>query len=297
VHEQEAALLEGEREHFGFRDGFAQPDIRDPVAGPNPRRGGGTARRLGRWRQIEPGEFVLGYHDEDGGFPDEPEEPLGRNGSYMVVRKLHQDVALFARALREATRGDADRERALAAKVVGRWPDGTPLARSPDRPMPDIFKRPDQINDFRYHHDPRGLDCPLGAHIRRANPRDAFGWQGRLTKRQRIIRRGMPYGPRLADTRHDDGRERGLMFICYQASISRQFEVVQSLWCNDGEPFGLGVDRDFLLGADPPEGKMTVPGHPPVFLHPLRSFVTTRGGDYFFVPGLRALRALAAGVD
>ena len=76
--------------------------------------------------------------------------------------------------------------------------------------------------------------------MRRTNPRDALGWEGRLTARHRILRRGMPYGPPLPDGADDDGEERGLLFVCLQASIARQFEIVQTQWCNDGNAFGLG---------------------------------------------------------
>ena len=114
-----------------------------------------------------------------------------------------------------------------------------------------------------------------------------------MTKRHRIVRRGMPYGPPPEDPAVDDGEERGLMFVCFQASIARQFEVVQGRWLNDGDAFGLGDDRDFLVGLGSPGGKMTVPGDPPLVLRPQPDFVTTRGGDYFFVPSLTALGWLA----
>ena len=145
---------------------------------------------------------------------------------------------------------------------------------------------------------PGGLRCPVGAHIRRANPRDADGFfDGRLTNRHRIIRRGRPYGPELPDgALEDDGVDRGLVFVCFNASIWRQFETIQALWIDDGDPFGLGADKDFLIGE--PEGdagKMTIPGHPPFFLKPQPRFVTVRGGEYLFRPSMNALRWLAAG--
>ena len=108
-----------------------------------------------------------------------------------------------------------------------------------------------------------------------------------------MIRRGMPYGPRLPDrARGDDGQPRGLIFVCLNASIARQFELVQAHWLLDGDAFGLGADRDLLLAPADPAGKMTVPGRPPRFLGPQRQLVTTRGGEYLFVPGIAALRAL-----
>jgi hypothetical protein len=138
----------------------------------------------------------------------------------------------------------------------------------------------------------------VGAHIRRSNPRDALGFEGRLSFRHRIIRRGMPYGPPLPDgALEDDGAERGLVFVCFNASISRQFEGVQVQWLNDGNIFGLGHDKDYLLGDARTTAKMTVQGAPPYFLAPQPSFVTTRGGEYLFVPGRAALRAIAAGIS
>jgi Dyp-type peroxidase family len=293
VWDQHAAALPGGREHFGFADGFAQPAIRDPIAGPS--RGHGTVHPNGRWRDVEPGEFVLGQPNEDGDPAPAPGGPLGRNGTYMVLRKLHQDVALFNAYLRDAAGGDPALEELLAAKVVGRWRDGTPLALSPDRPDPAIAGDRDRINDFRYAGDEAGLRCPLGAHVRRTNPRDAFVGDGRLTARHRIVRRGMPYGPPPADRYAGDGVDRGLIFVCFQASLERQFETIQRLWVMDGDAFCVGDDRDLLLAEEDPEGKMTIPGDPPRFLSPYRSFVTTRGGEYLFVPGRSALRLLAQG--
>jgi Dyp-type peroxidase family len=286
AHTVEAATLAEEREHFGFRDGFSQPAIRDAVAGPTV--GEGTPLHLWRWRDVAPGEFVLGYEDEDGAPPAAPDAPFDRNASFMVVRKLRQHVDRFTAFLRQHAGPDEERQRWLAAKMLGRWQNGTPLTNWPDRPGPD---EPDvrELNGFRFGDDRAGLRCPVGAHVRRANPRDALGWQGRLTKRHRIVRRGMPYGPPPADPAVDDRTERGLMFVCFQSSIARQFEVVQGRWLNDGDAFGLRGDRDFVVGTGSADGKMTVPGDPPLLLHPQPDFVTTRGGDYFFVPSLTAL--------
>ncbi len=186
--------------------------------------------------------------------------------------------------------------RSLAAKVVGRWPNGTPLVLSPDAPIADFDAKTATANAFRYAgEDPDGRRCPLGAHIRRTNPRDALGFDGLLSFRHRIIRRGMPYGPPLAaEAAEDDHVDRGLIFVCFNASISRQFEGIQAQWINDGNVFGLGHDSDFLMGDPNGTGKMTVEGDPPFFLGPQGPFVTTRGGAYLFVPGMAALAALAA---
>jgi Dyp-type peroxidase family len=316
VHEQHAQLLRdapagaatAAREHFGFADGFAQPAIEGVSEGK--RAGGGLPLKDGGWQALAVGEFVLGYPDEDTRvdpqrrLPNAPADPLGRSGTYMIYRKLRQDVALFRRTLREAAaRYEHGDEEMLAAKVVGRWRNGTPLVSSPHHPDPDFKATARESNDFRYlDHDLDGRRCPLGAHIRRSNPRDALGWPGLdgaglLSFRHRIIRRGTPYGPALpVDATEDDGADRGLVFVCFNASISRQFESVQLQWLNDGNGFHIGHDSDFLLGDPLGTDKMTVQGDPPFFLSPQRPFVSTRGGEYLFMPGIAALRALAAGV-
>ena len=302
--EQRAHLLQGAREHFGYADGFAQPAIMgssDAKA-----RGGGVPEPGGRWRSLAPGEFVLGYPDEDTlvdkerRLPAAPAAPLGPNGTYMVWRKLHQDVALWRRVMREAGQRYHDGDEVkLAAKVVGRWPDGTPLSTHPDGPDPAFDPAAPGANDFRYDDDLLGMKCPLGAHIRRSNPRDALGFAGNQSLRHRMIRRGMPYGEPLPEgVLSDDGAQRGLCFVSFQASIARQFEGVQVPWLNDGNIFGVGHDTDYLLGDASGEarGKMTIQGPVPFLLAPQEAFVTTRGGAYLFVPGLRALRALADGL-
>jgi hypothetical protein len=185
----------------------------------------------------------------------------------------------------------------LAAKLVGRWQDGTPLVSSPHGPDPAIAGDPGRVNDFRYSDDPEGLACPVGAHVRRANPRDHDGFfGGKLSDRHRIIRRGRAYGPPLPeDALEDDGVDRGLVFKCYQADIERQFEVIQSRWIDDGDPFGVGDDRDPIIGCHQNGGgRMVIQGTPPVVLGRLPTFTTVRGGEYLVRPGLRALRWLAA---
>lgn len=292
-------------------------------------------RRRNRWSLVSPGEFVLGYRGEDTTRPPAPAAPLGRNGSYMVVRKLEQHVDRFRDYLRRQAERDLPflrgvgppelrltaaelslRQRVVAAKIVGRWFDGRSLVRhrEPDDPDPK-HRHPRRINRFTYEdEDQHGHGCPLGAHVRRANPRDDLGWGGELTKRHRIIRRGMPYGEPAFDA-YEHGREdyapgglfatdfreagpegRGLMFICHQASISRQFELIQQRWLNDGDAFWLGGEKDFLTVSDSDaDGKMTIQGkEEPSFLTPQEPFVTLKGGEYFFAPGLSALRALAS---
>ena len=292
--EQPGGLLDGSREHFGFTDGFSQPAIagfaREAVPGqgvPYRRRPFGRLR----WRPLAAGEFVLGVPDEDGDPPPAPPAPFDRETTFMVIRKLRQDVAAFrAQAAREAARLGMD-EETFKARLVGRWPDGSPLALRPDGPDPRLGNDPEAANDFAYGDDPDGLRCPRGAHVRRANPRDGLGWEGRLTARHRILRRGMPYGPPLGEGEHDD-EDRGLIFVSVQASIARQFEIVQQQWCNDGNAFGLGHEPDPIAGPEQTAARALVATSPPRITEPLHSYVACRGGEYLVVPSLRALRAL-----
>jgi Dyp-type peroxidase family len=295
VHRQDTATLPFGREHFGFSDGFAQPSVFGGFL-PN-RPGEGVPQRFARWRLLRPGEIVLGYEDEDGVLPPAPPRPLHRNATFMVVRKLHQDVAMWRTWLRDAAeRYAGGDEEWLAAKIVGRWTDGTPTALVPDRPKRRTITSLHEINAFRYGRDPEGLRCPVAAHIRRTNPRDGMAGGPARTRRHRMIRRGMPYGPPLfGDT--DDGVDRGLWFVCFNASIARQFEVVQGVWANDGNVFGLGPgNRDFLIGGDTTGQPFVLPGSPPVRIPgPERPFVTVRGGEYLYVPSIRGLRAIGEG--
>jgi Dyp-type peroxidase family len=296
VHEQRVEAIEGGLDHFGFSDGIAQPAI--DGGGVQGRPGDGQPAGRGRWRDVAPGEFLLGHVDEDGALPEAPAAPFDRNGTFMVYRKLAMDVAAFRRFIAEQGERYPGGPDALAAKIVGRWPDGTPLSLAPERPDPELVSDPARINDFTYGDDPQGLKCPLGAHIRRANPRDAEGFYGgKLSDRHRIVRRGRTYGPRLPEgVTEDDGVERGLVFVCFQSDIWRQFETIQALWVDDGDPFGLGADKDFLIGEPSGNGagKMTIQGDPPFILRPQPRFVTTRGGEYLFRPSISALRWLAS---
>jgi Dyp-type peroxidase family len=295
AHVQEAGLLGEQREHFGFTDGFSQPAI-EGVAREEIRGQGIPYRRRPlapvRWRAVKPGEFVLGYVDEDRGLAPAPPAPFHRNATFMVWRKLRQDVAGFRAQIAEQARRLGLGEELVAAKLVGRWRDGSPLVLRPDAPDRELGYDKERANDFRYGNDPLGLRCPRGAHVRRTNPRDALGWEGRLTARHRILRRGMPYGPELPPGAEDDGVDRGLLFVCMQASIARQFEIVQSQWCNDGNAFGLGAQPDPITGPAGGIAAHMIEGAPPQVVSPLRSCVECRGGEYFFVPSIAALRAL-----
>jgi Dyp-type peroxidase family len=293
VNEQRSEVLPNGHDHFGFKDGIAQPSLRD--SGAEARPGDGLPVQGGGWRALRSGEFLLGYQDEDGGLPIAPAPPFDRNTTFVVYRKMHMNPALMRTYLETAAGSGGDPAR-IAAKLVGRWQDGTPLIGSPDGPDEAIAGDPRRVNDFRYADDPGGLSCPIGAHVRRANPRDHDGFfDGKLSDRHRIIRRGRAYGPPLPPGVHDDdGTDRGLIFKCYQADIERQFEVIQSRWINDGDPFGVGDDRDPIIGDHGDGGRMIIQGHPPIVLAGLPTFTTVRGGEYLVRPGLRALRWLVA---
>jgi Dyp-type peroxidase family len=291
-------------EHFGFVDGASQPWVEGVrITGDRDVRGGGklgssvpssenTTRTRNRWKPIALGEFVVGQVDESGDIfpvPSPPEVFLG--GTFLVVRKLRQDVEGFRDyAGRGGERGS------LASRLVGRTSDGTPLTSPPphDGRATDGDARTTGVaNVFTYGHDPEGLLCPLGAHIRRANPRDALGFGTTLSARRRIIRRAMPYGPSWDDGNPD--ADRGLLFVACNVRISEQFEFIQQQWLNDGSPFGLGSIPDPLGGGWDPESPraIVVGGRPPLVRAPLPSFVTTTGGEYFFVPSIPGLWALA----
>jgi Dyp-type peroxidase family len=286
----------GPREHFGFADGFSQPAIEGtPAADRDPDH------------VIKAGELLLGYLDEEGELPGKAR--FFRNGSFMVFRKLEQRVAAFRQVV-AANAGDLSKEE-LSAKIVGRWPDGAPLVLKPTKEEGEKLD-PRSFNDFRYGSpadggdeagdgdrradDPHGFHCPLGAHIRRTFPRDALVGGATRTRRHRVLRRGMPYGsplPAGTPPRGDDDRGRGLLFICFNASIARQFETVQS-WCLDGNLFDVPGEPDFLLG--PESATMTVqtkPPGPPRVLTRSEELVVTRGGGYFFYPSISALTAIA----
>jgi Dyp-type peroxidase family len=281
---QDVASLPGEREPFGFRDGISQPAIEGSgIVGTNPHEA-----------PLKAGEFVLGYLDETGDLLPVPQpDILGRNGTYMVVRKLHTRVAAFRQYMRERAATPAD-EQLLAAKFVGRWQSGAPLALAPERDDPELGADPLRNNAFMYAaDDARGLKCPLGSHIRRMNPRDsAIVGEVRL---HRMIRRGTTYGPLLpAGVLQDDGAERGLMFAFVGAHIARQFEFIQTQWVNDGKFIGAPSEKDPLIASNDGSGQFTVPQQPiRRRLQGLPAFVVNRGGEYCFMPSLSALRWLA----
>jgi Dyp-type peroxidase family len=293
VYHRSSISLEGRREHFGFADGISQSRFE------------GQSASNGSSEVIRAGEFVLGHGNEFGHVPTSPAAflggkrfDLGQNGTFMVVRQLEQDVQGFWSSMLQhgkTASGAEDRERALwlAAKCVGRWPGGAPLVRSPERD--DAAFQND--NGFDYSADPDGLMCPIGAHIRKANPRDSLApdpessWKA--TRRRRILRRGRAYGPPLArfDT-EPERQERGLMFIALNTNLRRQFEFIQQSWLNNEKFDGLYEDQDPVVGDQAPDvgSTFTIPARPMrLRLTGLPRFVQVRGGEYFFLPGRSAL--------
>lgn len=290
------------KEHFGYTDGTGNPDIEG--SGIPPRPGRGLPVEMGKWNPIKAGEFILGHLDEGGEVAEGPEPHLlSRNGSYLVYLKLHQNVNRFRTFLDEQAALYPGGKDLLKAKMVGRWDDGTPLELSPHHKDPSLAADPMRNNDFSYENDPDGVRVPLGAHIRRMNPRDTFGLGGRLALRHRIARRGLPYGQWVPyDQEANDNDERGIIFMVVNASIYRQFEFVWKQWANYGNDFGLGKDRDSIIGNHTGNGSMVIPGdpdqpkrQPPFMLKDIPQFVELRGGDYFFLPSLTALHLIAEG--
>jgi deferrochelatase/peroxidase EfeB len=360
-------------EPFGFVDGVSQPIIRGSFQ---------SYRKNDPIHLVQPGEFIIGYPDDRGNFPPEPElSPLadpdnrlpvadksrafgntiveapravGRNGSFLVIRQLEQDVGAFWHYCRDEAERVAARfpqpydvtDEFVAAKLVGRWPDGSSLVRNPYYPFPkeqqkrqerrdarttaagftaegavaatgepagDETVRPDTRpedkrvipppaeashrgdNDFLYGvEDPQATRCPFGAHIRRANPRDSLMpgsmEQVSISNRHRLLRVGRLYQPA-------DGRDPGLLFMCLNGDIERQFEFIQQTWLTSPAFHGLVGEQDPLTsdGRDGATG-FIVPTHDgPVRLKPLKRFVRTLGGGYFFLPS-RSLLAYLAGI-
>lgn len=316
---EDVALAPDGREHFGFADGLAQPLV----------RGTGRKKRPGE-RSLATGELVLGYANAYGALTPVPsarrrrgsrEHPFpfgdggrvsfGQNGTYLVLRKLEQDVAKFWQycwdaAVAEGAADPAVRAKYIAARFVGRWPNGVSLVEAPTAEQPPSG----DANTFSFREgDPEGLRCPFGAHIRRANPRDMFGATAKEGLRDanlhRIVRRGRNYGPKLPGEmpRTDDGKARGLYFVALNANLNRQFEFIQQTWINSCKFAGLGAERDPLVGKEAFDfDDRPVPRVFSAQARPVRQryegipkVVHVRGGEYFFLPGGRALNYLCDG--
>jgi Dyp-type peroxidase family len=220
---------------------------------------------------------------------------LRRNGTFVAFRKFHIRVAAFRKYLREQT-SSPEEEELIAAKLVGRWRSGAPLVLTPEHDDPALGTDPNRNNDFSYSDDMEGLKCPFGAHIRRVNPRDALKNDLVAVNLHHFLRRGTNYGPSLPEgVLEDDGAQRGGVFLLIGAHIKRQFEFVQSQWITDGDFIRQGTEQDPILGNSQGDGIFTIPKRPVRRrLHGLPQFIAVRGGEYCFMPGLRALKWLAA---
>jgi deferrochelatase/peroxidase EfeB len=287
----DAALLDGRVDHFGYVDGISQPTIESapPTGPPDTMPVAAT------------GQFLLGHPSQHQNFsyPVPAPDALGRNGSFAAFRMLAQDVDAFAALLTDQSRRTGLPEELIAAKMCGRWRNGTPLVLSPGTDAPQPPLSPDQLNDFDYvgrYGDERGLACPAGAHIRRMYPRGSRV-AGNGSHKHRIVRRGLTYGPAYDPRRPHDGVERGLLGMFIGVSLRDQFEFLMAHWANDGLfAAGLGRSKDPILGAnDDGAGTFPVPGPGgATVLTGLPRLVTTRGGAYCFLPSLTAIRHLAA---
>jgi Dyp-type peroxidase family len=334
--------LDGD-EPFGFADGISQPQI-------------DWEQRLERpttqseyTNVVALGEFLLGYRNEYGKITDRPlldadaatagllnaedmpaKKDLARNGTYLVMRQLEQDVRGFWKFLHEEAAGNLADAAQLGAKMVGRTRAGDPLVSIQAQPIPGTDPRTVTQNQFTYASDPAGARCPFGAHVRRTNPRNSdfpehrpstlrkliimlgFGPKGfyddltSSVRFHRILRRGREYGSELLPEHAlqpgpPNEPARGLHFICLNANISRQFEFLQNAWIANTKFSGVTGESDPLLGnresipGCPVTGNFRIPGDGALGrrISGLPQFVTVRGGAYFFLPSLRALRYFA----
>jgi Dyp-type peroxidase family len=286
------------KEHFGYTDGFGNPDYLGVERSSQP--GQGKLLPDGSWQPLATGELLLGYADEAGELPAAPiPHILASNGTFMAYRKMHQNLATFRAYLDEQGKHYGGGKEKLAAKFIGRWRDGTPLELSPDAENQSIVLDPQRSTNFTYGADGDGTKCPIGAHMRRVHPRDAFGFNGKLIDRRRITRRGLPYGPFAAEgDAVADTDDRGIVFMALNASLSRQFEFVQQQWIEYGNDAHQGNDKDMLVGNHCGKGKFVVQGdrsatNPPFVCAHLPNFVELKGGDYFFLPSITALGMIA----
>ena len=324
------------KEHFGFSDGIGNPVFTGQYEAPIEAQrviGRGKLMPDQSWAPLATGEFILGHADESQEIPPAaPPADFVRNGTFMVYRKLHQNTASFHDYIDRVAQSygkamGVDREEAaetVRAKMAGRWSDGVPLMAAPtyaewrafnDRWAPGdpqvAAERARALADFKYADDPDGLRCPITAHIRRVNTRDmldpaiATGETAKrngsaLNKRRRILRRGLPYG-RFNPQANADEDEHGIIFMAVCASIFRQFEFVQQQWVHYGLDFNAGNDTCPIVGNHDTQAKFVIAsdpasGKPPFICERLPQFVTTRGGDYFFIPSITALRMIATGI-
>ena len=304
-------------EHFGFKDGTSQPAIE-------------KFTKSGKGGTIAPGDVFVGYPDSEGNISGQPvttppppptaynptpvpppTQPLPgwtHNGSFVVLRKLRQDVAGFNASMATAAPDIGLTPEQLAAKSIGRWPSGAPMERVPGCPAhidpavtdpsaeaPAVLNEKN-INAFDFSDDPDGTSVPRGSHIRKMNPRKDVLPDGDSSDKHRMVRRGITYGPEFAvgepayGQTVPDNQDRGLLFINYQSSIARIFEFVQAHWANHDDFQKPGDGKDPIISQDSPDGAFNIPPHGQVTF---ARWVTTVGGGYFFSPSLSGIRSLS----
>jgi deferrochelatase/peroxidase EfeB len=271
-------------EHFGYRDRLTTPII----------EGMDIVHSPGSSPPSKPGEFFLGYPDQTGLTPAQPQpEILSKNGSFLAYRKMREHVGAFRDFLKANGKTEEEQEL-VAAKLMGRWrKTGAPLVLCPDKDDRELGFDNERNNNFDYEKmDPHGYACPMGSHIRRMNVRD--GRVSRIMNRRLIIRRGGTYGPHLPDDAPEDGANRGIAVFGGCADIARQFEFLISVWANDPEFLEL-KEKDPFAGSIDGGFEMTVPKRPiKKKVKGLNAFTTVTGGAYFFLPGIRGLKYLAS---
>jgi Dyp-type peroxidase family len=283
---QDFGAQPGDLNPLGYKDGIDQPAI----------EGSGFEPLPGQGPRIKAGEFILGYPGEAGvPLPMPQPDILGRNGTYVGFRKYQSRVGAFNRFLR--ANGSTEEERELlAAKLVGRWRSGAPLVLTPQVDNPALGADLQRNNDFNYANDPRGRQAPFGCHIRRMNPRDSKLTRLTDVNLHRLIRRGTTYGPPYdpnALSEADDEVPRGAIFLFISAKAMATIEFLQQEWVNDGNFIGIGGERDPIIGRQDEEAVFTIPREPVRRrVHGIETFNVLRGGEYFYMPSLSALRWL-----
>jgi deferrochelatase/peroxidase EfeB len=284
---QDFGAQPGDLNPLGYKDSIGQPAI----------EGSGVEALPGQGPAIKAGEFILGYPGE-AGVPLPAPQPavLGRNGTYVGLRKYQSRVGSFNRFLQAHAQTDDEREL-LAAKLVGRWRSGAPLTLAPIQDDRELGADPTRNNDFTYAGDPHGHHVPLGSHMRRMNPRDTEMAVLADVNIHRIIRRsttyGAPYDPE-AISPQDDETERGLHFIFISAKAMETMEFLQQEWINNGNFMSLGDERDPNVGLQQEGATFTIPQAPVRRrIRGIQTFNVLRGGEYFFMPSLSALQWIA----
>lgn len=269
---------------FGFRDGISNPEV----------EGSGIDNPPGYDRPIKTGEFILGYPGEAGVVAPFPQpEILGKNGSFMVVRKYQSNVAAFNKFIQENSSSPEDGEL-LAAKMIGRWRSGAPLVLSPEKDDKELGDNANKNNDFSFKDDEYGKKCPFSSHIRRMNPRDSKNFVLEDERLHRIIRKSVTFGGIVPpEVTKDDGKERGQYFIGISANAMGTVEFLQKQWGNDGNSQNLGTEKDPVIGVQD-NGVFTKPADPLVKrYHGLQTYNVLKGGEYCFIPSLSALKWLS----